>query len=78
MASTTETSRADHLAWCKERALEYVEIGDNAQAFASLVSDLAKHPDTKGHAAGELGLMLMLAGQLSTGPKMREFINGCN
>ena len=40
MASMT---RAEHLRWAKDRALEYVEAGDLDQAFASLASDLGKH-----------------------------------
>lgn len=35
--------RAQHLAWAKARALEYVERGDLTNAIASLVSDLGKH-----------------------------------
>ena len=41
-----EMSRADHLAWCKKRALEYVDRGDWVQAVASMGSDLDKHPET--------------------------------
>jgi len=44
--SNTDT-RAEHLAWCKERALAYVEQGDLNNAFASLISDLRKHPETE-------------------------------
>ena len=72
------TTRAEHLAWCKTRALEYVDAGDLSNAFGSLVSDLNAHPDTKGHAAAELGMMLMLGGHLHTEREMREFIEGCN
>jgi len=71
-------SRAEHLAWCKERALQYVDSGDLNNAFASLISDLRKHPETEGHAAAELGMMLLMAGHLSTEKDMREFIVGCN
>jgi len=71
-------SRAEHLAWCKQRALQYVDSGDTANAFASLVSDLRKHPETEDHAAAELGMMLMMSGHLSTEKDMREFIEGCN
>ena len=71
-----DDTRADHLAWCKTRALQYVDAGDLDNAFASMVSDLRKHPETKDHAALEFGLMLLLGGQLSTAPQMREFING--
>ena len=51
----TNTTRADHLAWCKSRALKYVDAGDLNQAYASMVSDLGKHPQTEDHAAIQLG-----------------------
>jgi hypothetical protein len=38
--------RAEHLAWCKARALEYLDAGDLANAVASMGSDLDKHPET--------------------------------
>ncbi len=38
-------SRTEHLKWCKERALEYLEEGDLNRAVASMASDLLKHPD---------------------------------
>jgi hypothetical protein len=72
------TTRAEHLAWAKERALEYVDAGDINQAFTSLASDLSKHPDTQGHAAIELGFMEIFAGTISTPSQMRDFIEGCN
>lgn len=69
---------AEHVAWAKERALEYVDLGQPAQAMASLTSDLAKHPDTQDHAAIGLMYMLALAGHLSTPGDVREFIEGVN
>lgn len=78
MSSTNETTRASHLAWCKTRALEYVESGDMQSAFASMVSDLNKHPETQGHAGTELGMMLLMSGLLNTAPQMRDFIQGFN
>lgn len=36
-------TREQHLAWAKQRALEYVDAGEVDQAFASLMSDLNKH-----------------------------------
>jgi len=71
-------TRAEHLAWCKQRALEYVDIGDLNQAFTSMASDLGKHEGTKGHGAIRLGMMLLLNGHLGTSIKMREFIEGFN
>jgi len=36
-------TRLEHLAWAKERALEYVEHGDLKNAVTSMTSDLLKH-----------------------------------
>ena len=51
-------SRADHLAWAQERALEYVD-DDPAMAFTSLISDLGKHPNLRDHPGLDLGRMLL-------------------
>jgi hypothetical protein len=78
MSMTNQTTRADHLAWCKERALEYVAAGDLTNAFGSMVSDLNKHPETEGHSGIQLGSMLFFGGGLATERQMREFIEGFN
>ena len=72
------TTRTEHLQWAKERALQYVDAGDLTNAFASMASDLSKHEETKSHTALELGMMLMVGGQLNTPEKMKEFILGFN
>lgn len=69
-----QTTRAEHLAWCKQRALEFLP-GDPQQAFASMASDLNKHDETRGHAGMEIGMGLMRAGCLGD---MRKFIEGFN
>lgn len=69
-------TRQEHLEWAKGRALEYVEAGDLTNAFASIASDLNKHPETEKHVGVELGMMLLIAGQLGTPEEMREFIEG--
>lgn len=71
----TATTAADHLAWCKRRANEYLDAGKIREAFASMASDLNKHDETRGHSAINLG---MLGGELETVEKMREFIDGFN
>lgn len=38
-------TREEHLAWAKQRALEYVDAGDLSYAVASMGSDLDKHPE---------------------------------
>lgn len=71
-------SRAEHVAWAKSRAKEYAERGDMSNALASLTSDLSKHPDTEGHAAIELGMLLAFGGHLSTRAQLVEFVDGVN
>jgi hypothetical protein len=71
-----DVTREEHLKWCKERALAYVDAGEFENAFASMVSDMNKHPETSNHSGFQLGIMLMMGGHLSTAPKMREFIEG--
>lgn len=73
-------TRAEHLAWCKQRALEYVDVGDLQNAFASFASDVAKHPETESirDTIAGLGMPLLMMGHLDTPHKMREHLNGYN
>lgn len=71
-------SRAEHLAWCKERALEALDRGGVTEAFASLASDLGKHSQTRGHVGLLLGTAQLAAGHLSTREAMRRHIEGYN
>ena len=65
--------KAEHLAWAKERALEY--LPDVSQASASFISDLNKHDDLRGHPVVELFGMEMFAGTLNE-PECRRLIEG--
>ena len=40
------TSRDQHLEWCKDRAMVYIDDHDLINAMASFASDLRKHPET--------------------------------
>lgn len=71
-------TRQEHLGWCKQRAREYLDKGDVQNAYASMGSDLGKHPETAGHAGIQMGLMLMLGGHLNSVDEMRKFIEGFN
>lgn len=71
-------SREEHVAWCKARALELLDAGDPQQAFASMVSDLDKHDETRGHVGVQLVAMMMLSGQLARPDEMRRWIEGFN
>jgi hypothetical protein len=53
-------TRAEHLEWCKQRAREYLDRGDLANAVASMGSDMDKHPETR--MAGEkMGTLIYVA-----------------
>lgn len=71
-----QMSREEHMAWCKQRALECVDMGDLDQAFASMMSDIRKHPETADHPGVMLGMMLRVGGGLASAAQMRDFING--
>ncbi len=71
-------NREEHLKWCKNRALEYVDHGDNAQAYASFISDMSKHEETKHHSTLSLFTRMMLGGFIDTNAEMRKFIEGFN
>jgi hypothetical protein len=40
-------NRDEHLTWARQRALEYVGLGQMENALASMTSDAMKHPDTR-------------------------------
>jgi uncharacterized membrane-anchored protein len=67
-------TRDEHLEWCKQRAREYLDAGDLANAVTSMGSDLDKHP--------ELGCnpFLLMTGALDAqngdSRKVREWIEG--
>jgi hypothetical protein len=71
-------TRAEHLAWAKQRALEYVDAGDLTSALASFFSDLRKHDELRDHGAIELGGLLMFGGHMTTAHEVRDLITGSN
>lgn len=71
-------NRAEHLQWCKDRALGELERSGTTDAIASMLSDMGKHDETADHKALELGMMLLLNGHLSTDHQMRQWIIGFN
>jgi hypothetical protein len=76
-------TRAEHLAWAKERALEYAPAdgpGDAGLAMSSLIQDLSAHPETASSADLVTGLMmpLTLIGEFTRPGELRKFIEGFN
>jgi hypothetical protein len=71
-------NRAEHLAWCKRRALEYIDRGQINEGLTSMMSDMGKHPETRAPMLDQLTVGLMMAGALSTPDQARKHINGYN
>ena len=71
-------TRTEHLAWCQQRALEYVDAGGFTQAVTSMLSDLSKHPETADHVGIQLGMRLLMAGKLATDQAVRNWVTGFN
>jgi len=71
-------TRNEYIQWCKDRANARLEKGEMKDAWASMISDLTKHPETKNHAGIELGIMLMRDGLLNTHQEIKKYIDGFN
>jgi hypothetical protein len=71
--------RAEHLQWCKDRAMEYANSGDLVNAVASMLSDMNKHPETKLKGATEMLAMLAIQQAASDDADgVKRFITGFN
>jgi hypothetical protein len=70
-------TREEHLAWCKQRAHEYLDRGDLLDAVTSMMSDLDKHPEF-GKTNPFLAMTGMLAAQRHDLDGVRRFIDGFN
>jgi Tfp pilus assembly protein PilF len=67
-------TRDEHLAWCKQRALEYLDKGDANNAVASMESDMRKHPDTQiSGVLSMLGMRYLIDGDHAA---VRRWIEG--
>jgi hypothetical protein len=67
-------TRDEHLAWCKTRALEYLDRGELADAVASMGSDLGKHHETRSNdAILMLGMTYVIDGDAAG---VRRWIEG--
>jgi hypothetical protein len=68
--------RRQWLESAKTRALEFVDAGELALAYKSLVSDLSQHAGTREHPGLFLTGELFIAGHLNTEESWREHIAG--
>ena len=53
-------TREEHLEWCKQRAREYLDRGELANAVASMGSDMDKHPETR-MVGDKMGTLIYVA-----------------
>lgn len=69
-------TRAQHVEWCKQRAREYLAIGDVTNAVTSMMSDMNKHPECRvNDALVMLGMMTVQTGDLAGA---HRFVEGFN
>lgn len=70
-------TRAEHIQWCKDRALIY--LPDNPrEAVNSMLSDLRKHPDTRDVLDSPLAMIGLREAATGTADSVRRFIEGFN
>lgn len=70
-------TRDEHLKWCKDRAHEYLAIGDIKNAITSMMSDLDKHDETR--CSNPFLIQLgMLAAMNNDRNEAKRFIDGFN
>ncbi len=71
-------NRQEHLDWCKRRALAYLPDAPR-EAFASMMSDIRKHPELVDHIGVKLGArMMLIPGWKDNREEVRRFIEGFN
>lgn len=70
-------TRAEHVAWSKACAIEYVDRGELANAVASMMSDMGKHPECGGNGL-LLAAMGIMGGHECRADEVRRWIDGFN
>jgi hypothetical protein len=71
-------TRAEHMAWAKQRALEYLDRKELVSAIASMLSDLGKHPETERSVPMGVMLAIMIMVNTRDPAAVRRFIEGFN
>lgn len=68
-------NRQEHLDWCKQRALEYLNRNEPMKAWTSFGSDMNKHDETRDHMDLFVGMEMLINGRLGTCEDVRKFID---
>jgi hypothetical protein len=78
-AEAVMRTREEHLTWCKQRALEYVDVGELVNAVTSMGSDLRHHPETTmPEPAATLLLLGWMYAERGNAAAVRHWIEGFN
>lgn len=68
-------TRAEHLKWCKERAIESFDFDKSVpNAVASMCSDFGKHAETR----GSVQVVFLTAQTLPQNPTRQQVVNWIN
>lgn len=76
MTEQIESSQVSYVQSCKNRAIEYVEIGDYNGAVYSMLSDLCKHPQTIDVKLVIIAAVRLAAKRPLTESQVRDWIDG--
>ena len=71
-------TREEHLQWCKDRAMQYVNDGDLVNAVGSMMSDINKHEETADKGLGMLGIMAAMEATKGNRREVIRYIEGFN
>ena len=55
----SQMSAAEHFEWSRQRAMEYVNVGDGGGAMSSLIQDLSLHPGTADILTSDLQMLFV-------------------
>ena len=71
-------TREEHLQWCKDRAMQYVNDGDLVNAVTSMMSDINKHEETADKGLSMLGIMAAMEATKGNLREVIRYIEGFN
>src|ERR1044072_5501294 len=73
---TMDKTRDEHLAWAKQRALDYLDRSDLVNAVASMCSDLQDHKDFEPSEIAYLTASAVIHVQRNDAAGVRRWIEG--
>lgn len=72
-------TRKEHLQWCKDRAIAYIDNAQLAEGMASFTSDMSKHPETNETLRNGISHPIIMQALMTNNPRAcTECVNGFN